>query len=1058
MPLLSRLGAASSRGFGQFAQQTSAKYIEDYFSTYLYNGTGSAQTIPSGIGLADTAEWSTIKTQQNVSYTNDVKIDSNGNIVIVGSANDGTRTYGFVAKYNPSGSLQWQRKLYLSGYSTFLYDVGIDSSDNIYVGGWASSATTVPLFAKYNSSGTIQWQRSLVQTGQFARIRGIALDSSGNVYTAGLGNDGTRDVIQFAKYNTSGTLQWQRKIYQTGATSGNGNIIAIDSSDNIYLTSSSNDGIRGYAIIAKYNTSGVIQWQKKYYDSTGGGQGITTDSSGNVYAFLLANDGIIGTLRYLLKYDSTGALQWQRKFGGSTNEAYGVHTDSSGNVYCIGRGDDGTGAACQIFKYNSSGTLQWQKGLKESTTWGYQGAVSGDNLFVTGYATSNSVAYGFTSKLMTDGTTQSGAAFVTLFTTVETSATATGTSTVGTATDAAGTATDSAGTFTDEAGTTTSSLATQVAVSGAGGLVWIKNRARTFDNSLYDTVRGAQKELVTNNAFAETTQTQGLTGFSSSGFSVGTYYGVNNNAEPYASWTFREQSKYFDIVTYTGNGASNRAISQNLKSTPGLIIIKCTSSGSTTWAVYHRSLGVGNYMQLEATNGVQAVNIVSAVSSTTFTLGDAYLDNNGNGNSYVAYLFAHNAGGFGADGSQNVISCGSYTGTGASGNFINLGYEPQFLLIKKTDSAVVNGDWNIFDNMRGLGAASVSPPQLVSNSSAAENGLFGSVPWAAITSTGFNPDPNGSGYGETNVSGSTYIYLAIRRGPMKTPTDATKVFSPSASSGVITTGFPVDWNVIGFRIGSSFNSSARTRLTGGGPYLVTSSTAAQTGTTNIGFDSNTGLKYSMDPDWINWNFQRAPGFFDVVCYTGTGSTTTIAHNLGVVPELMITKRRNNTSNWGVYSASLGATKGLSLNTTAAAFSSVLMWNDTAPTSSVFTVRSAGETNASGSTYVAYLFASCPGVSKVGSYTGTGATQTISCGFTGGARYVLIKRTDSTGDWWVWDTARGMVAGTDPRIAYNSTAAETNANWVYTTTGGFQIVTSDATVNANGGTYIYLAIA
>lgn len=115
-------------------------------------------------------------------------------------------------------------------------------------------------------------------------------------------------------------------------------------------------------------------------------------------------------------------------------------------------------------------------------------------------------------------------------------------------------------------------------------------------------------------------------------------------------------------------------------------------------------------------------------------------------------------------------------------------------------------------------------------------------------------------------------------------------------------------------------------------------------------------------------------------------------------------------------------------------------------------------NLSGSTYVAYLFASCPGVSKVGSYTGTGATQTINCGFTGGARFVMIKRTDSTGDWWVWDTARGMVAGTDPRSLFNNTNAETNANWVYTATTGFQIVTSDATVNASGGTYIYLAIA
>jgi hypothetical protein len=71
---------------------------------------------------------------------------------------------------------------------------------------------------------------------------------------------------------------------------------------------------------------------------------------------------------------------------------------------------------------------------------------------------------------------------------------------------------------------------------------------------------------------------------------------------------------------------------------------------------------------------------------------------------------------------------------------------------------------------------------------------------------------------------------------------------------------------------------------------------------------------------------------------------------------------------------------------------------------------------------------------------------------------MIKRTDSTGDWWIWDTARGMVAGTDPRLALNSTAAESNANWVYTASTGFQIVTTDASVNASGGTYIYLAIA
>jgi hypothetical protein len=108
--------------------------------------------------------------------------------------------------------------------------------------------------------------------------------------------------------------------------------------------------------------------------------------------------------------------------------------------------------------------------------------------------------------------------------------------------------------------------------------------------------------------------------------------------------------------------------------------------------------------------------------------------------------------------------------------------------------------------------------------------------------------------------------------------------------------------------------------------------------------------------------------------------------------------------------------------------------------------------------VAYLFATCAGVSKVGSYTGTGATQTISCGFTGGARFVLVKRTDSTGDWYVWDTARGMVSGTDPSLLLNSTAAEVNANSIYTATGGFQIVSTASGINTNGASYIFLAIA
>ena len=135
------------------------------------------------------------------------------------------------------------------------------------------------------------------------------------------------------------------------------------------------------------------------------------------------------------------------------------------------------------------------------------------------------------------------------------------------------------------------------------------------------------------------------------------------------------------------------------------------------------------------------------------------------------------------------------------------------------------------------------------------------------------------------------------------------------------------------------------------------------------------------------------------------------------------------------------------------------WNSTTPTSSVFSLGSNLEVNYSGSTYVAYLFATCAGVSKVGSYTGTGTTLQIDCGFTSGARFVLIKRS-GTGDWYVWDSARGIVSGNDPYLLLNSTAAETTGtDYIDTYSAGFEISsTAPAAINANGGTYIYLAIA
>jgi hypothetical protein len=117
-------------------------------------------------------------------------------------------------------------------------------------------------------------------------------------------------------------------------------------------------------------------------------------------------------------------------------------------------------------------------------------------------------------------------------------------------------------------------------------------------------------------------------------------------------------------------------------------------------------------------------------------------------------------------------------------------------------------------------------------------------------------------------------------------------------------------------------------------------------------------------------------------------------------------------------------------------------------------------NWAGSSYISYLFATCAGVSKVGTYTGNGSNQTIACGFAAGSRFVLIKRINASGDWYVWDSARGIVAGNDPHISFNSEASEvTTDDSVDTDNSGFIVNQLSATdVNVSSAVYIFLAIA
>jgi len=602
----------------------------------------------------------------------------------------------------------------------------------------------------------------------------------------------------------------------------------------------------------------------------------------------------------------------------------------------------------------------------------------------------------------------------------------------------------------------TQTITNGINLSGKGGLVWGKLRSTADNNWWIDTVRGNTKKLVSNSTAAEGTTTF-ISSFNSNGFSIGdSNPEINTNGYTYASWTFREQAKFFDIVTYTGDGTNNRTIAHNLTSTPGCIIVKRTNS-TGAWYVFHRSTGLANFLVLNTSAAVAGAPAVwdGAPTSTTFTIQSG--TTNINGATYVAYLFAHNAGGFGLTGTDNVISCGSYVTDGSGNATVNLGYEPQFVIHKNTTSAQ---NWRLLDVMRGMTdtQAMAVYPNL---SDAESNDSVKIVP----TATGFNS------VGAYSAS-QTIIYIAIRRGPMKVPTDATKVFTPlavnNASGTVNTTGFPIDLQMQFYRDGGigDTNSQWIDRLRGfsststnTGPRLYTLSTAAEDNTAIGTMFSNTG--FSTGTGWANSsmsynNFRRAPGFFDEVCYTVSGfAANNVAHNLTVTPEIFITKPRGSSGGWTVYGSILGTTtKYMTLNAdTALQTSGIAVWAATSTTFSDISTVANG-------TYVAYLFATCPGVSKVGSYTGNGTTQAIACGFTGGARFVLIKRTDSTGDWYVYDTARGMTVLTDPYLRLNSTAAEVaTLGSVITSTGGFTVNAAIlAAINTNAASYIFLAIA
>jgi len=620
------------------------------------------------------------------------------------------------------------------------------------------------------------------------------------------------------------------------------------------------------------------------------------------------------------------------------------------------------------------------------------------------------------------------------------------------------------GTYLYKATGATQSIVNGIDLAGKGGLVWIKGRTNTEGHVLMDTVRGTTKHLKTQSANGEATFTDLITSYNSNGFTLGpdaSSVGLTNNGTTinFASWTFRKAAKFFDIVTYTGNGTT-QTLPHSLGIVPGAVVVKKLSGVSGVgWDVWHRSLVSGNHVWLNKTDASSAGGITvwgnnAAVvdpTSTNFTVGQN-ADLNENGSTYVAYLFAHDPA---ADG---LIQCGTFT-TDASGvATVNLGWETQFLLVKRVDTT---GSWLMMDTARGFSLsttdASLSAETLSVESTAQQRG--------EPTSTGFYIPSN---YGVN----ATYIYIAIRRSN-KPPTSGTQVYKALAISGNSSTnrtlsgvGFSPDSALCLNRFGG-WISQLGDRLRGATKSSSTSQTNAEITYTNgfLSYDmdgvtiGDQGANNETGSTYVYQFFKRAVGVFDVVCWTGDGTNNLRSHGLGVKPELLIMKRLDAASDWEVGCLTATTDYAARLNTTAAAASGATGTLSVGTNASVFSATLYTPFYASGGRYVAYLFATRAGVSKVGTYVGNNTTLNVDCGFAAGARFVMIRRVNG-GDWFVWDSVRGIVAANDPHLSLNTTVAEiTSDDSIDPFASGFTVnQVSGIDINLTADTYIYLAFA
>ena len=306
----------------------------------------------------------------------------------------------------------------------------------------------------------------------------------------------------------------------------------------------------------------------------------------------------------------------------------------------------------------------------------------------------------------------------------------------------------------------------------------------------------------------------------------------------------------------------------------------------------------------------------------------------------------------------------------------------------------------------------------------------------AITGVGFAP--NWVWLKRRDTSGNNYVFDTVRGATQRLITNDP---ASDAVDNASLTAFGSD----------GFTVNTETDLNANSGTFVSWNWKAGTSVSGTSTGSGTGKAYSGSVNTTSG--------FSIIKYLGNGSSGhTIPHHLSAVPQFIVVKSLDRGTNWITYQAPLGAGKFLRLNQTNAESTSSSRWNDTTPTSTVFTVGNDGDLNNNDEDYIAYIIANVQGYSKIGNYTGNGNADGPFTYLGFKPAFIMIKRTDVAKNWYINDNLRDGYNNDNPYLSPNLTAAETGGTEIDLLSNGFKITASGTGHNASGGTYIYMAFA